>query len=973
MRSAVILVVCLMVSAAGAAEKPMAAAAWFTDLELEARVSMPDSRPALPAAPGTLCNGVRLTHAVPIENPTLAQPVGYIAFWLKPDWNGNDGKTHRLLRIGDPGKNGLLIEKSALGMLRFVMASPKRTSAARTDVSDWKAGEWHHVVVYWKSINEKPVCLTLWIDSWVKDGPVTGDNAFLDPAAMQDARVWIGDKTAEAVMDELIMRNTLKTKISRDAKPNGLILRDYFRTAPYSAVRIDPEPSRVPAERRVIAGFKKAFGLECRRGEEWKDVVNAITQYGNWGGFDAKPYITWSISNEKIATVDKDGLVTGHAVGRCTLAAEFRGMKAKYKLEVIPIEQPDLNLAFVERVPRYRDDRVKKEPAPGEKVTSIAHIYNMGYKPVRAGTVVKFELFPDTNRNYRVDPDEEKLAKFETYKIGALAPMEHTTVSASWSWPKDPIWVRVTVDPENKVKELCEANNRKCSLNTARPMRFGYTPDVVKQLHDEKVLTPKADKTIIMPGPTVVGSFSAFDWIAGEMWWVETIQREAVYPWTSPDGIQDSVRLDLIAKESDIFAGKWKFKDIEPREELDGAYWDGGWPHGKINDPFVVLTGMVHECGHVMLHLPDLYGYPMAMNRIFLRDENGELYEGGELLPNIHEKFPRLPRAKNAGVMPSGAGYGSLMAPCHLWLDEESAAKIQHYAGFRGKAFWGSQSRLIPTWQNIAVVLDINDRPLPGAAVYVYHVNNPRSMISSAGKYFYDRPKFMGNTDQDGQYIFPKKTDEDWDDPSSDEVEGSIKVWNPFGRVPGSGQAMPDVPNTPTAGGVTGMLLLKIVSGGQTEFHYMDLGQFNVAYVIDPLRGVYTIRTSLQPAKGETPLVRKEIPEAIRKENLAPVIILNAEGADLKKTRENQYQLTLEVGQDFTLDASESHDPEDQPMALYEWEVRGSPAPGPRKVNGPVYTGKAPAKPGETRMLFVVNDGLRSSKPTWITVKIVEK
>ena len=953
------MTMCLVACVTYAKTEPVAATAWFTDVEVEARVETAKPVPALPEAPGTLGKGVRLTNAVPVENPALAQPLGYIAFWLKPDWNGNDGKTRRLLRIGDPGKNGLLVEKSDLGILRFVMASPKRISAARTDVSDWQAGEWHHVAVYWKSIRGKPVCLTLWIDTWVKDGPVTGDNVFLDPAAMDDARVWIGEMTSEAVMDELIMRNTLKTKISTSNKPNGLILRDYFRTAPYRAIRIDPEPARVPAERRVIAGFKKAFGLEARRGTEWKDVVNTITQYSNWGGFDAKPYITWSTSNEKIATVDKHGLVTGQEVGRCTLTAGFRGMKAAYDLQVIRVEQPDLDLAFVERARRYRSDRVKTNPAPGERVTSIANIYNMGYKSVPAGTGVKFELFPALNRNYRVDLDEEKLAKPETRTIGALAPMEHTTASVSWSWPETPIWVRVTVDPENTVKELCEVNNRKCSLNTARPMRWGYIPDVVKQLHEEKTIT-------------VVGSFSAFDWIGAEMWWVETLQREAVYPWTSPDGVQDSVRLDQIAKESDILAGKGQFKDLAPREEMDAAYWDGGWPHGKINDPFVVLAGMVHECGHVMLKLPDLYGYPMAGNRVFLRDENGELYEGGELLPYIHERWLRLPRAPNAGTMNCGVGYASLMSQCHLWLNEESAAKIQHYAGFRGDAFWGSQSRLIPTWQNIALVLDINDRPLPGAAVYVYQVNNPPGMQSAAAKYFYDRVKFMGNTDEDGQFVFPKKTDKDWDDPGTDEGEGSINVWNPFGRVPGSGQAMPDVPNTPTCWGVTGLLLLKIVNGDQTEFHWMDLGQFNVAYVMDPLRGVYTIRTSLRPSKGETPLVRKEVPEAIRKQNLAPVVIVNAEGASLVK-KGNNYELTLVCGQEFTLDGSASHDPEGQPMALYEWNIRGRPAPVPRSATGPVYPGKAPRTAGETRMLFFVNDGIRSSKPTWIKIKVVEK
>ena len=956
MRFAMVLVLCLVACVAFAETVPVAATAWFTDLEVEAHVETPKPVPALPEVKGTFGKGVRLTRAVPVENPALTQPRGYIAFWLKPDWNGNDGKTHRILRIGDPGKNGLLVEKSTLGMLRFVMASPKKISAARTDVSHWKADEWHHVAVYWKDVGGKPLCLTLWVDKWIKDGPVTADNAFLDPAAMKDSRVWIGHETSEAVMDELIMRNTLKTEVSNHVI--GLIFRDYFRTAPYSAIRIDPEPSRVPSEPRVIAGFKKAFGLEARRGTEREDLVNAITNFNNWGVFDAKPYITWSSSNEKIATVDKDGLVTGQKVGRCTLMAEFRGMKATYNLEVIPVEQPDLSLAFVERLPRYRSDRAKQNPEPGDKVTSVAHIYNMGYKPVPAGTVVKFELFPDTNRNYRVDPGEEKLAKSEMRTIGALAPMEHTTASASWPWPETPIWVRVTVDPENKVKELCEANNRKCSLNTARPMRWGYTPEVVKKFHEDKTLN-------------VVGSFGVFDWIGAEMWWVETLQREAVYPWTSPDGVQDSLRLDQIAKESDILAGQKNFKDIEPREEMDKAYWDGFWPHGRMGNPFVIRTGMVHECGHMMLKLPDLYGYPITGNRVFLRDENGERYEGGDLLPHLDERKRSLPRPTNAGTMTCGVGYSSLMSRCHVWLNEESAAKIQHYAGFRGPRFWRAQSRMIPTWENIAVVLDINDRPLPGAAVYVYSPAWSSGMNHVSGKYFYDRVKFMGNTDQDGQFVFPKRTDKDWDDPGTDEVESKMYVWNPFGRAPGSTHLAPDVAFTPNVSAVQGLLLLKIVSGDQTEFQWMVLGQFNTAYFNDPVCGVYPIRTSLQPSEGVTPLVRPEVPKAIRKENLAPVGVINTIADYLEKKRNGSFVVTLEPGEEFTLDGSESHDPEGQPLVLYEWRTTGSISPEPRAATGQVYTGTAPKGPGEFKMFFYVNDGLRVSKSVRLTVKVV--
>ena len=34
------------------------------------------------------------------------------------------------------------------------------------------------------------------------------------------------------------------------------------------------------------------------------------------------------------------------------LTAEFRGMKGSYDLESIPVEQPDLDLLYVERLPR---------------------------------------------------------------------------------------------------------------------------------------------------------------------------------------------------------------------------------------------------------------------------------------------------------------------------------------------------------------------------------------------------------------------------------------------------------------------------------------------------------------------------------------------------------------------------------------------------------------------------------------------
>jgi len=308
-----------------------------------------------------------------------------------------------------------------------------------------------------------------------------------------------------------------------------------------------------------------------------------------------------------------------------------------------------------------------------------------------------------------------------------------------------------------------------------------------------------------------------------------------------------------------------------------------------------------------------------------------------------------------------------------MWLEESNAGRIQHFAGFRGPWFWGGKGRLVPTWKNTLLVVDVNDRPLAGAAVYVYHVAQ-NDIQSAAAKYFYDRAKFMGNTDQDGQFVFPKKTDKDWDDPGTDEVEDGLMVWNPFGGAQGGKKGLlPDVAFTPNVWHVEGILLLKIVSGEQTEFHWLDLTKFNTAYFKNKLSGVYLIRTSLRPWDGETELVRPEIPEAIREENLRPVAVINTEADSIQVGKNDVIEVTVGPSEKFTLDASASRDPEGQPLILHEWQARGRPAPSPRTATGPVYEGTAPKKPGECKMVFYVNDGLRVSKGVWIKVKVVEE
>lgn len=929
MRFALLLGLLVLAVPSVAMAEPAAVTAWFTQAAISNGEQAAKPENALPDAPGTAGNGVLLARSVAIDNPLLRQTIGYLSFWIRPNWNGNDAKRHRILHIGDPRRNGLLVEKAATGMLRYVMASPQKTTAARADVSNWKAGEWHHMVIAWMDMNGngKPMGLPLWIDKVAVDGPIAGGNEFLNPEKMTDKRVWIGDATSDAVMDELIIRNRWNTEQPVGQLPQ--VYRDYFRTAPYTKVKVDVDSGCAPADRRAIAGHEKQFGLIGEKDGKMEKMTDFTVRYWPWSEFDAKPFIKWTTSDEKVATVDENGLVTARSVGKCKLTAEYRGMKDAYDLEVIPIEQPDLDLAWVERLPRYRADRAKDRPEPGESVRSVAHIINFGYRPAPAGAVVRFELIPDENRNFRLDPMEKPITVEKETITKTLNPRDEETVTFGWTWTDEPLWVRVTVDPDNKVPELCEANNQRCELNTARALRFAYYQDDLDTCYNEKRIN-------------LVGSFSYMDYANALLFRLELIAREAVWPTTTPNGIEDSFR-------TDNFYVLTRGEDMQEEPFLlDDKYYDGGW---QLYAPDLIMhldSGIIHELGHSTFNLPDLYGYPVHKWAVLLKDEKGEYYAGGELMPVVNDAG--VVTLTSAICTQCGEGYQPLMVSCHFWLNPAHAGQVQYYRGFRGLRLWWGEGHLLATRQHIFQVYDIDDKPLVGAALYIYHVAQTNAQ-SAATKYFYDRPNFTGNTDEDGRYYLPERTDPSWDDPETDEVDGAIYVWNPFGGV------KRDTAFTPNVWTVDGLLLLKIVSGDQTEFRWMPVTELNEAFLSgEGVSAIYKIRTSLKPRPGVTPIVRPTIPDAIKVKNLQPVVVVPTE-------------LKVKCGQEFVMDASKSYDPEGQPL-IYRWQRVSGSWTEPSFWTEPVWKGKAQNEPGDVEFRLYVIDGLRVSEPVTIKIKV---
>jgi hypothetical protein len=86
----------------------------------------------------------------------------------------------------------------------------------------------------------------------------------------------------------------------------------------------------------------------------------------------------------------------------------------------------------------------KYQHAPGDRVTFTAHVRNNGFAPS-----------PETD--YKLYIDDEIVAKG---RIKALNPDEEQSISYDWIYKDGRHTISLEVDTDNKVKEICEVNNR---------------------------------------------------------------------------------------------------------------------------------------------------------------------------------------------------------------------------------------------------------------------------------------------------------------------------------------------------------------------------------------------------------------------------------------------------------------------------------------------------------------------------------
>lgn len=95
-------------------------------------------------------NAVSTSFKYEASNNINAQK-GTIELWVKPNWNGNDGKGHTILQYGRVG--GMLVLKDGANNLRLILNrySPDRYPevGVSKNIADWQANQWQHLAFTW--------------------------------------------------------------------------------------------------------------------------------------------------------------------------------------------------------------------------------------------------------------------------------------------------------------------------------------------------------------------------------------------------------------------------------------------------------------------------------------------------------------------------------------------------------------------------------------------------------------------------------------------------------------------------------------------------------------------------------------------------------------------------------------------------------------------------------------------------------
>ncbi len=163
--------------------------------------------PLLPLVEGKFGRAVQLSGraslSVVADDGNFRNDQGTVEMWVRPDWDGDDGLVHSLFGARVEQGNYLNINKLANGQLGAATGGAGEGTYTRVerDISDWQAGQWHHLATTW---GDGKIAFFI-------DGELVGEEDGAIPPRINPAALIIGNGWDGAI-DELAIWSIRRTR-----------------------------------------------------------------------------------------------------------------------------------------------------------------------------------------------------------------------------------------------------------------------------------------------------------------------------------------------------------------------------------------------------------------------------------------------------------------------------------------------------------------------------------------------------------------------------------------------------------------------------------------------------------------------------------------------------------------------------------------------------------------------------------------
>ncbi len=241
-----------------------------------------------------LPTGCQLTYAA-ANNITATQ--GTVEFWLRPNWNGNDGQDHLVLTWGTWG--GILTGKDGGNFWRIIVNryGPDGTTERGTGLpvgGEWLANQWHHCAFTWNAN-----AVQAYVDGEIR---AEGTVGFTLPA-IAGTTFQIGGEGTNASLNGTLD----EVRISSSVRTAAEIFESYARGLTVAALAVSPDPV-------VVA-------------EGWSVTPDvAATTAGGLELAVPPASCSWAVADTTVAKVNAAGQIVGRQVGTTTATATWHGL-----------------------------------------------------------------------------------------------------------------------------------------------------------------------------------------------------------------------------------------------------------------------------------------------------------------------------------------------------------------------------------------------------------------------------------------------------------------------------------------------------------------------------------------------------------------------------------------------------------------------------------------------------------------------